>query len=235
MANAVISYGPKLGLLNNAAMGEVYYDSFRPFLRGIDALVQASVLTALSTPPSSPSDGDSYLITMPSGIWTGHANQIAVYSTQITQTGSDTLTPGWDYYIPKTGWIIFVADGTGYLSFNEGVWNPLVPTSTTSTLGLVKPDGTTITISGGVISSVGGGSGVANYTQVPISLPSPNGSTTYSLGFIPITPAASFYFVNGIKRVYGTYYTISSNTLVILDANPPNVANGDTSHELYVS
>ena len=50
MAQATISYGSKLGLLNNAAISEVYYDQFRPFLRGVDALVQASVLSRMSTP-----------------------------------------------------------------------------------------------------------------------------------------------------------------------------------------
>jgi len=34
-----------------------------------------------------------------------------------------------------------------------------LPTATTATLGAVKPDGTTITVSGGVISATGGGSG----------------------------------------------------------------------------
>lgn len=77
--------------------------------------------------------------------------------------------------------------------------------------------------------------GVANYTQPPVNLPDPNGSTSYTLGFTPTAPTASFYFVNGIKRVYNTYYVISGDTLEILDANPPNLANGDSSHELYAS
>ena len=235
MANATISYGSKLGLINNAAIGEIYYDSFRPFLRGVDALVQASVISTLSSPPSSPNDGDAYLVTAPTGLWAGHTNHIAVYSTQITQAGGDTLLPGWDYYIPKAGWLIFVVADAGYLNFDGSAWSALIPTATTSNLGLVQPDGTTITISSGIISSIGGGGGAANYTQLPTTLASPNGSTTYSLGFTPTTPAASFYFVNGIKRVYGTYYTISGSTLTILDANPPNVANGDTGHEIYVS
>jgi len=39
-------------------------------------------------------------------------------------------------------------------------------TSTTSQLGCVKPDGTTITISGGVISSAGGGGGITHQAVV---------------------------------------------------------------------
>jgi hypothetical protein len=204
MGSAVISFGPKLGLLNNATIGEAYYDQFRPFLRGVDALVQANVISYLSSPPGSPSDGDSYIIQSGTGAWTGLSNQLAVYSAQITQTGTNTLTPGWDYYIPDAGWIVFIV-GTGFVYFNGTVWGPL--------------------ISGGT----------ANYTQPPVTLPAPDGSTSYALGFTPSTPAASFYFVNGIKRVYDTYYTITGSNLEILDDNPPDVANGDTSHELYAS
>lgn len=350
MANAQISFGPKLGLLNNAAIGEIYYDQLRPFLRGMDALVQLTAISYLSSPPGSPSDGDTYIVISGSGDWSGNTNQVAVYSAQITQMGTDTLNPGWDYYTPEAGWIGFVG-GTGFVYFNGTNWVDLILTATTSNLGVVKPDGTTITIADGVISATGSGSvssvglsvpswqsvtgspvtgagtltvtdntqtahfvfagptsgsaasptfralvssdlpvatssqlgavqpdgtiitvsagditvakasssifgvvkvdgttitaasgvisasasGAANYTQLPVSLPAPNGSTSYALGFTPAAPAASFYFVNGIKRVYGTYYEITGSNLIILAATPPNTANGDSGHELYAS
>ena len=44
-----------------------------------------------------------------------------------------------------------------------------LPTATSSTLGIVKPDNSTITISGGVISAVGGGSGTVTTTGTPAS------------------------------------------------------------------
>jgi hypothetical protein len=45
-----------------------------------------------------------------------------------------------------------------------------LPTATSSTLGIVKPDNSTITISSGVISSVGGG-GSSSYPAVPFTAP----------------------------------------------------------------
>lgn len=107
MSTAVISFGPKLGLLNNATIGEQYYDQFRPFLRGVDALTQASFINFAQSPPvTTPADGDAYIVIEGTGDWLGKDNQIAVWSTQVTQDGTNNLVPGWDYYTPKSGWII---------------------------------------------------------------------------------------------------------------------------------
>lgn len=128
MSSAAISFGPKLGLLNNAAIGEAYYDQLRPFLRGVDALVQGSVLsTTTTTPPGSPSNGDAYLLPTSglSGAWSGQGGNIAVWSTQITATGGNTLTPGWDFYTPKTGWIIYANDLAELITFNGSSWVPV--------------------------------------------------------------------------------------------------------------
>ena len=69
-----------------------------------------------------------------------------------------------------------------------------------------------------------------------VALAVPNGGTTYTIGDLtpvtPIYPAASVYYVNGLKRIYGLYYSISGSTLTILSINPPQT--GDT-HELYAS
>lgn len=53
-----------------------------------------------------------------------------------------------------------------------------LPTATTSALGLVQPDGTTITISAGVISSTGGGGGTGANPTATIGLTAVNGSAT---------------------------------------------------------
>lgn len=51
----------------------------------------------------------------------------------------------------------FAADAS---NISSGTVGPsFLPSATTAAFGVVKPDGTTITISGGVISAVGGGSG----------------------------------------------------------------------------
>jgi hypothetical protein len=140
MSDAIISYGPKLGLLNNATINEIYYDQFRPFLRGMDALIQIAVISIRNSQPSSPSDGDSYIIgTSPSGIWSGKANQLAVYSSQITQSGSNTLIPGWDYYIPTSGWIAYII-GTGFVYYNGSDWVTLSTGSSTSKVNFDSSD-----------------------------------------------------------------------------------------------
>src|SRR5450755_5038573 len=43
---------------------------------------------------------------------------------------------------------------------------------------------------------------------------------------------SSQYFVNGLKRIYGVYHSISGNTLTIIDSNRPQ---SDDTHELYAS
>lgn len=124
MGTAAISFGPKLGLLNNAAIGEAYYDQLRPFLRGMDALVQGSILDfTLTTPPVSPNNGDAYLLLEgATGAWSGHMGEIAVWSTQITDTGNNTLAPGWDFYTPEAGWFIWSVNVLGFLFYNGTNW-----------------------------------------------------------------------------------------------------------------
>ena len=58
----MISYGANLGLMANAATGEVHDVALRGFLRGVDGLVQPNVKGYLTnTPPGSPTDGDVYI------------------------------------------------------------------------------------------------------------------------------------------------------------------------------
>src|ERR1700753_3799804 len=97
-----ITLGSKLDLLLSATEGEEYTDAFRPFLAGMDALIQASVLSSTTTtPPSSPLQGDAYVIpTGATGVWAGKTTQIAVWQTTAA-TG-----PDWQYFHPKVGWIV---------------------------------------------------------------------------------------------------------------------------------
>lgn len=74
----------------------------------------------------------------------------------------------------------------------------------------------------------------APFGIAPATLAAPNGGSTYTLPTACANPTGSFYFVNGLKRVYGTDYSISGTTLTILLAVKPDAANGDF-HEIYYS
>lgn len=120
-----VDLGPKLQLLINADIGEIYYDQFRPFLRAIDELLFASVInTTTFTPPNSPNNGDAYLLisgTPATGAWTGFDNSIAIWSTEITNTGSNTKVPGWEFRTPNPGWLCW-DDGTTQFFVYNGTW-----------------------------------------------------------------------------------------------------------------
>lgn len=86
-------------------------------LRGLDCLVQLSVLSrVLAAPPGSPADGARYIVAAsPTGLWTGQAGKIAAY-----QDGT------WTFYQPLEGWALWVADEATMLVYVSGVWVTLV-------------------------------------------------------------------------------------------------------------
>lgn len=142
-----VTYGPKLGKLINANIGDYYPDDFRTFLRSYDALVQGSVLDlALTTPPTSPNNGDAYIVpTSATGAWAGETNKVAVYSTEITVPGTNTKTPGWEFYTPNTGWDFYVVALSSAYVFNGTTWGgggalsrttASITTASLSTLGV---------------------------------------------------------------------------------------------------
>lgn len=135
-----ISFGPKLKLINNAAIGQAYPDQFRVFLRFIDAIVQGSVLNTTTTaPPASPNDGDAYLLLgTPTGAWAGKQNAIAVYSLQITLPGSNVTSPGWDFWTPNDGWKVFDLATSRTWTYAAGVWTLASITGDPTSLGSVQ-------------------------------------------------------------------------------------------------
>lgn len=132
-----IVLGPKLDLIVNANIGENYVDSFRQFLQAIDALLSASVINSSTVvPPPSPSNGDAYLLVgTPSGVWTGHQNAIAVWDTQVTNSGTNTTNPSWVFYTPNPGWLVWNVATSALLVFNGTAWNPVSTASVSSVFG----------------------------------------------------------------------------------------------------
>jgi hypothetical protein len=147
MGTATISFGPKLGLINNAAINQVFVDQFRQFLQAMDQLIMGSVINAVTVaPPSSPSNGDAYLLTnLPSGAWAGMQGKIAVWDTQVTNSGTNTLAPAWVFYTPNPGWIIWNAALTQLQYYNGSAW---------ATIGTNLP---TATAAGQVLTATGAG------------------------------------------------------------------------------
>jgi Protein of unknown function (DUF2793) len=163
-----ISFGPKLNLLYNALIGEQYFDSLRLFLQSIDQLVNGSIINATQvSPPTSPNPGDAYLLIggTPGGAWLGQAGNIAVWDAQLTQSGTNNVTPGWIFLVPKAGWIVwntalaglFTFNGTSWVSIGGGANFP-VNTDITSMTGIPN---TTINSTGYVIGTPASGTGVA--------------------------------------------------------------------------
>lgn len=72
-----------------------------------------------------------------------------------------------------------------------------------------------------------------NLAVPPAVIDDPDGASSYSLPSVPANPTASLYFVNGIKRKYGLFYSISGATLnLLIPTQYPQT--GDT-HEIYYS
>jgi hypothetical protein len=82
----------------------------------------------LNTPPSSPSSGDRYLVgTSPSGLWSGHANAIAYY------------TSSWNFLTPTAGSFVNVNTyTTGFYVYSGSAWAAKDFEETTASTGLQK-------------------------------------------------------------------------------------------------
>ncbi len=94
-----IVYGPNVGLMAGAADGDLYGDAMRAFQRGVDSFLMPTVDGYLiNTPPASPVEGSFYVIgAAPSGDWSGHAGEMARWSSHVSD---------WDFYTPKNGWMV---------------------------------------------------------------------------------------------------------------------------------
>jgi hypothetical protein len=70
----------------------------------------------LATPPGSPANGDTYIVAAsPTGDWSGHAGEIAYYSTE--------GTPGWVFYTPRNGYLAVIEDEAKLSAFLSGAWS----------------------------------------------------------------------------------------------------------------
>lgn len=86
-------------------------------IRILEAVGQLSVIDSLADPPSSPADGDRYLVIgTATGDWVGHEDEIAL------AVGGD-----WVFLSPHNGWLAFHEADDGHLIFRGntgGIWEP---------------------------------------------------------------------------------------------------------------
>lgn len=109
-----ITNGTNLELMVNGLQGEAHYSELMKFFRGIDGLVQCSAIAISNGAPVSPSDGNVYIVgDLAYGDWAGHEGKIARYSSVILS---------WEYYAPKTGWLIYLVSSGSFLKFNGSDW-----------------------------------------------------------------------------------------------------------------
>src|SRR2546423_11323422 len=103
----------------NAAQREVTHNAA---VRALDALVQLAVLDRdLATPPSSPSDGQRWIVAAsPTGAWAGKATQIAAW-----QDGA------WRFYVPRLGWLVYVIDEGKLVAWSGSAWGDALAMLTT--------------------------------------------------------------------------------------------------------
>ena len=76
----------------------------------LDLLLQPVIKSRTNTPPTTPSEGDAYIvIATATGIWIGKEKQVAWY-----------INGGWRFIVPSEGmWFWSVADGRDYVYHNE--------------------------------------------------------------------------------------------------------------------
>jgi hypothetical protein len=84
-------------------------------LNDLDFMAQLTAIDhTISTPPGSPSTGDTYIIgPSPTGAWSGFANAVTGYYA------------GWSIKPPQTGWTAWTKNDNRLLYYNGSAWSLL--------------------------------------------------------------------------------------------------------------
>jgi hypothetical protein len=121
---------PNLGLPYILPAQSQKHVTYNNAMRALDAIVQQMVLDRdLATPPSSPSEGDRYIVAATAtGDWTGHEGELAAFQDE-----------EWHFYIPREGWLAWVADEDKLYVHDGAGWVPLSDNDALDALGALTP------------------------------------------------------------------------------------------------
>lgn len=115
---------PHLGLPLIAASQAQKHVTHNEALGLLDALVQLACLDKdLTAPPTSPAEGDRYLVVTanPGGAWAGLAGQVVRYADGV-----------WTGSVPRAGWFAYVVDEADLYVFDGAAWTSFRRTQTGS-------------------------------------------------------------------------------------------------------
>ena len=109
------STDPNLGLTYGWTLGESGWGAAMDAnLKRLGAVISLSVKDRdLTTPPSSPANGDRYIVpTAATGVWASKTNQIAVRIGGV-----------WEYHTPTVGWLCYIEDEAKLAAFKPAGWS----------------------------------------------------------------------------------------------------------------
>lgn len=106
---------PNLGLVAGFVAHDTGWgaNGFEPNMDLLDAVVFLSVKSAaIATPPGSPAAGDRYVVAAsPTGAWSGHAKDLAIYRAS-----------AWHFYTPKLSWRAWNEATSVFIRFDGTNW-----------------------------------------------------------------------------------------------------------------
>jgi hypothetical protein len=129
---------PNIGIKQGwASLEDGWGDDMNANLRALDLLAQPVVLDKDSAaPPLTPAVGDAYIVAAGAvGAWTSHATHIARWQAPVAPDADPVA--GWEFFTPKAGWEVWVADEAKRYRFAASVWALTVPNAHAHTIAEV--------------------------------------------------------------------------------------------------
>lgn len=110
---------PRNGLTYDFATGDnTWGPTYNTNIRTIGSTLNIAAIDFENNPPGSPSDGDTYIVdSVPTGIWVGQSDDIAIWFN------TDAV---WRFFTPIAGTKVFITSGTRInelVCFNGTSWS----------------------------------------------------------------------------------------------------------------